>query len=381
MTLLLKLVFCQQRKIMVKTTVQNNYIKIWSTIVFKPYGGKLLFQTNLKFNDVKVLRLKSSFWTEVLETWCEYTFVDDMENINIGKQIIWYNSLIRVGGCFISNKQCINKQLIRLEQLYHEGLLLDRIMLNILFGTELSTMQYNSIISAIPQQWHRTLSNQDTYDIIEYRDKALDLRNISQKLVSKIVYAKMLKPICDSVNLQAKWLPYFDVNDEDGDINIDKANLFLHTNSISIDSRLRSFQYKVLHRILFFNDKLYIFKLVDNDYCDFCNGYQDSFEHRLWKCEKSMQLWNQIIDWFNITYHSNSSLNYYKIISNNTGSTLLDIVVLSTKFYLYKCFLSKSTPNIASLICHIKEIETIECDIATRRNKVKTHMDKWMNLR
>ena len=61
---------------------------------------------------------------------------------------------------------------------------------------------------------------------------------------------------------------------------------------------LRSFQFKILHRIIYFNDKLFLFNISDAG-CDFCHEADDSIEHRFWKCGNSQKLWNDILQWYN----------------------------------------------------------------------------------
>ena len=58
-------------------------------------------------------------------------------------------------------------------------------------------------------------------------------------------------------------------------------------------------------------------------------------------------------------------------------SKLLDFVVLVTKYYIYKCFVSQTRPNKDDLIEEIKYLEKIEKDIATRKGKLRYHNEKW----
>ena len=55
----------------------------------------------------------------------------------------------------ICNKECIESNLWRLEQLYEQNYLLDCNLINIIYDVNLTQMQYNSLISAIPQHWRK----------------------------------------------------------------------------------------------------------------------------------------------------------------------------------------------------------------------------------
>ena len=51
---------------------------------------------------------------------------------------------------------------------------------------------------------------------------------------------------------------------------------------------------------------------------------------------------------------------YALIISNNSNYVLLDFIILSTKYYIYKCFIAKSRPTLEYLVNEIKYFENIE---------------------
>jgi len=322
------------------------------------------------------LRIKSEFWRHVITSWCSYNYVEKIQVVDIKQQIIWMNSLIRVANKPLNIISHIHNQFSRMDQLYEQGLLLDRNMINLVYDLELSVMQYNSIISAIPQQWHRYMREEHIYND---RDKDITTVKLSklialpQKLVSKQVYSDLIKINFQGLNLKLKWTQYLIDEDIDND-------WFLHIEKITIDNVMRSFQFKLLHRIIYFNDKLYLFKLVNNSECDFCNEYTDSIEHRFWQCRISQRLWNNVVQWYINLTNEYVTLNYLHVVSNMCNSELLDFVVLSTKYYIYKCFLSKTNPSIQSLIREIKSLELIEKDIAIRKDKKHIHEKKWKVL-
>ena len=64
----------------------------------KKHGGEAIFSCNLHKDDIPMLGISNPFVREVLETWAEIHFSDvaTISSANIGDQIIWYNSLIRI---------------------------------------------------------------------------------------------------------------------------------------------------------------------------------------------------------------------------------------------------------------------------------------------
>ena len=86
------------------------------------------------------------------------------------------------------------------------------------------------------------------------------------------------------------------------------------------------------------------------------------------------------MQWYNQLANTNMKCTYALVISNNSNFILLDFIILSTKYYIYKCFIAKSRPTLENLVNEIKYFENIEKDIAIRRNKIETHKTKWKML-
>ena len=57
------------------------------------YGGFLFFKCNLRADDLKLLKIKSMFFKDVIYSWCLLSF--DKNPKNIGTQLLWNNSLIK----------------------------------------------------------------------------------------------------------------------------------------------------------------------------------------------------------------------------------------------------------------------------------------------
>ena len=65
--------------------------------------------------------------------------------------------------------------------------------------------------------------------------------------------------------------------------------------TISDYTLLRTFQYKINNRILYTNDKLYKFRLVDTELCSFCMETKETLLHHLWECHYVKTVWIRVI--------------------------------------------------------------------------------------
>ena len=112
---------------------------------------------NLDKRDVLKI-FKKSFWTDVLEAWCEINHQEKFEKEEILNEFIWYNSKIRVQNKPILIPHAFHQGLRNIAQLCNiEGGLLPVKICCQMFG--LTIMEWNMIISALPKSWIKYMNN------------------------------------------------------------------------------------------------------------------------------------------------------------------------------------------------------------------------------
>ena len=109
------------------------------------------------------------------------------------------------------------------------------------------------------------------------------------------------------------------------------------------ETQLRSFQYKIIHRIIACNKKLFDMKIKDSPTCNFCNQIDD-IDHFFIYCPMVQTLWRSFFNWWNSLGHLvldfNQSVNVKHILFGFNHETdahlVLDYCVMYTKLYIYK---------------------------------------------
>ena len=155
----------------------------------------------------------------------------------------------------------------------------------------------------------------------------------------------------------------------------------------TIDSRLRSFQIKILHNILYTNDQLHRWKIVPSDLCSFCQSERETFDHFLLTCQKSSEFWENVA---NIAIFRQNEIRDFtdrdKIIGiqfedmSSPNAIIVNHVILLAKQYLFVCKRNNKVPNIVSFSAYVRYVEKIEKMIATKNNKINKHGEKWSTL-
>ena len=91
---------------------------------------------------------------------------------------------------------------------------------------------------------------------------------------------------------QNKWISYFQAYAvEEIDWSTTYSLPFLCTR----ESKLRDFQFKLIHRRISTNRYLFRVGLSPNEQCSFCENTSESLLHVFWKCPKTKVFWNKVI--------------------------------------------------------------------------------------
>ena len=115
--------FCKALKVSWVKRYTDEKIKVsqWTQLInhrLKSIGGQFAFRCRMHVNEIKNLKIKSKFWRDVLVCWCEYVYTEEINIDNIGKQILWLNSNIKVGNKILYFDECITNRLWTLDQLF-----------------------------------------------------------------------------------------------------------------------------------------------------------------------------------------------------------------------------------------------------------------------
>ena len=113
---------------------------------------------------------------------------------------------------------------------------------------------------------------------------------------------------------------------------------------LTINTRLRVFQYNVLNNALYLNKHLYIFKLRDTKICFFCNQEDETVIYLFANCSKSKTLSNSLKDFLKDTINLPSlapqSAIFGFLQTDQELFLVLNYLLLLFKYYLYvsRCF-------------------------------------------
>ena len=92
-------------------------------------------------------------------------------------------------------------------------------------------------------------------------------------LGSKMAYQKLIQPLSKPPTSQL----YFEKVLGFG--KVEWGKVYVLPRIVTIASSLRSFQYKILNNILYLNERLFKFNIIDSPLCSPCGAYNESIKH------------------------------------------------------------------------------------------------------
>ena len=201
-------------------------------------------------------------------------------------------------------------------------------------------LDYYSITKTINKYFISLNIEQEENILASERPASINTLTNENVKASQIVYNVLISSD-NRLKVLHKWENRFE-----GELEWSK--IFLLPKQATKDTKLRWFQYRLLHRILPSNKYLMKIGVKNNDNCDLCNQNTEDIEHLFWHCEKVQSFWSEVMGWIHSKCIHTHCLNLdlqlvlfgYK---NNTRTDKgFDLLLLLAKFYIYKCKLKKN---------------------------------------
>ena len=154
--------------------------------------------------------------------------------------------------------------------------------------------QLMAIIDTIPTRWRNHLKMYNDYQNNSSGSNSAQLylngHNIRlYKVSSKNIYKEVRSKVEIIPTAQLKY-------SEKYNHQLDWKGIYCIPFRVTVDSRSREFQFKVLHRYLATNKFLHKIGFLPSFLCTFCKRESESSEHLLIECDHSNKFWQDLID-------------------------------------------------------------------------------------
>ena len=245
-----------------------------------------------------VLEKFTNFYKSLFQQW-SITFNSDLKAPSyIASQQLWYNRFITINNKTVFFPQWSKSKLNFIGQLFDEKKLKPWNELKEEFSlAKTDHFKYMQLCNAIPSSWKTSLlkDSENTHGLVLYEPHIVIYQTVHHifKLRAKFLYNLLLGKMECRPTAQRCFSNLFTLSDD-----FYWTKIYDLPRKTTVDTRLRVFQYKILNNVLYLNEKLFHFGLVDSEKCRFCLVSNETPIHIFSECPIVKELWNCLCDVF-----------------------------------------------------------------------------------
>ena len=363
----------------------EEYSNPWKNILdtfLGEVGGKFILHCNfdtLSYHPKLPIYLPD-FYKECLEAWSDLNATNVVSYDDVVNQTIWNNKhiLIEKKSCFI--KHLIDHRIVKIGDLIsNTGRFLESEKILHLQLSPIHYFKLMGIINAIPNEWRLIIKQRQQHAYSPSNETIqinIDGVNVDLlKVTSKMIYNEFKRKKQTTPSAQ------INLNQKYPELSVEWKKIYSLPFTVTTETKIREFQYKLLNNIVFTNDKLFRFKMIDSPFCAFCQTEVESLEHLFFHCNVTKTFWNLLSSWLIRQKIITTSLTLenvlFGVFNVIEDSLILNHLLLLAKFYIYRCKLDIIHPSLNVFIAKIRANFQIEQNIASKNNKLDKHYKKW----
>ena len=237
------------------------------------------------------------------------------------------------------------------------------------FKVKTNYLEYYKVVSTLERYKKKLCSPINGNDQTQDATKTL----LSHTKLCKKAYQRLIeKKASTPLKSQGKWLAEDSIRNETVNWESTYSLPFWCTK----ETKLREFQFKLLHRRIATNDFLYKIGIKQSDSCTFCGETTENLVHLFWSCKYSNAFWKDCYQWI---MQNTSKVEKFNLsgallfgLINDAKDLLLHHLLLIARHYIYTCKERDTRPNVQMYIQIVQRTVEIERQIAKDRNSLDT---------
>ena len=277
-----------QRVIALKRFIEDYNSKRVLETFLGDIGGRSILCCN--FDTRKLPIYLPDFYKECLDARSDVSATSVVSYDDVVNQTIWNDKFI-----LIENKSCYIEHLavhgiVKIGDLISDNgrfLESEKSLQARLFSVHFFKLM--GIVNSIPNKWkliikqsqhHICSPSNDTFQI-NIENATVNVLKVTSKMLYNEFRRKKQTVIAAQKKIELKY----------PDLSLEWKDIYSLPFTVAHDTKTREFQYKLLNNIVFTNDKLFRFKMIDSPLCAFCQTEVESPEHLFFHCNVTKSFW------------------------------------------------------------------------------------------
>lgn len=283
------------------TTDDNANWKILPKLFYNNTDLQLYFNANQE-------KIKNSliptFYRDIHNMWM-CTFKKYPTNYKeVLEESLWLNRYITSNNKTLFWKTWIDNGILKIGQLLDSnGIFLSHSDISKKYDVPCNFLHILQIRQSLPLEWRQLLNNDSNMRAPNLTNKHLIVKVNKtyipiQKVSCKQIYWQIIYTTEHVPTAKLKWSKiYKEFENASDDI---WERIYSLSFNITRETKLQSFQYKIIHRIIACNKWLYNIKIKQSGKCSFCDC-EDSIQHFLITCDSAYNFWEHWFNWWQNT--------------------------------------------------------------------------------
>jgi len=354
-----------------KEGIRKQWMEI-ASFYLENVGGPFIFDCDY---DLHLLNLSNmpAFYIDVLKAWTEVQGLckADFHQNNIRSSILWNNKNITIEGKSVYWKEWHTAGIDRLEDLLDENnSFLGYHQFCRKTGLKPPFTKFFGLISAIPSKWKQTLrsginlNSQETNkpdQTFLNKGTCKSIRNLltQNKFCNPLASSRLCRLGIEYDNLKAIYLLPFNVTKE---------------------TKLSMFQYKIIHNILPYGNRLYMMKILNSLLCNYCN-LLETLPHMLVECNTVHDFWVKAISWWNSQSGNSYAVTALSILYGyypaERTTRLFNYYILLGKRYIFVQRLELKTLTLSQFLDFVKKKIIVQRAISQSKGQMNKFYSVW----
>ena len=347
--------------------------------------GTKVFHTNLGFStdQMRVVNELPKFYQDLLNLFTKFSSIPEetMPLTNTLDQHLWNNKYVTKNNEPVYHQTFLELGWNTIHYLLDEnGQLGKWNFISNKFGLRpCDFLTWYGLINSIPKDWiiqvregQLVQENPEgiTYLFIDKNSETL------KSVTSGKIYNSLIKDRISEPTSQRYFERTFNKTE------IDWSQIYLLPWKVSVETRIRAFQFKIQHNILYLNQKLHKMGLAEFPLCNLCGISQETTTHlflnfpitsNLWwtiqrKCSPSLTLPDITVSMVHLGFFSEPS---------DQNTMIKNQVLLSFKQFIYKHRADSPNVNFEKFLRYLMLIQKIESKIPKDKERLEVHWKKW----
>jgi hypothetical protein len=322
-----------------------------------------------------------NFYWLMLKTWfgIKKTTNQIINPLDVRRECLWLNENIKVNKKQIKWKLWNEKGINQIHDIVNsQGQFLTVTEIEQKYNLKCNFLSYNKLKDAIQNEWRKILK---TMKVVE--------NTISFDEQIHIKIGKNFKPINTLKNKEIYWILIdkkqqkpiiIDKYKREMGIHEEKWEMIFSLPKIIRDTKIRTFQYKLLYILTPCNNYLKRIKKSETDRCHWCPEIDDT-AHYFAECKHLSGFWASFAQWYAGMTNKKLNLTLENIIvgvlNKDKGADTLNACLLLAKWHIYKQKLDQQKIFFYKFLCQLKYYIKTERTIAIRSNQPIEYLNTW----